>query len=67
MTDPWSVIEAALRDAGAGWSLGSFGAVAEFHQDPGEPAQVEALTRCLSVDGFCPNLVTHQIVHVDRG
>ena len=42
MTDPWSVIEAALRDAGAGWSLGSFGAVAEFHQDPGEPAQVEA-------------------------
>ena len=42
MTDPWSVIEAALRDAGAGWSLGSFGAVAEFHQDPGEPVQVEA-------------------------
>ncbi|WP_339947480.1 hypothetical protein [uncultured Albimonas sp.] len=39
--DPWALAEAALRDPGAGWSLGSFGAIAEFRQDPGEAATVE--------------------------
>ncbi len=33
-----SVIEDALCDAEVGWSMGSFGALAEFHQDPGETA-----------------------------
>lgn len=32
------LLERSLRDPGAGWSVGSFGAIAEFHQDPDEPA-----------------------------
>lgn len=30
-----------LADAGTGWNMGGFGAIAEFHQDPGEPALVD--------------------------
>ena len=30
-----------LQDAETGWSMGSFGAIAEFHQDPGEAAVVD--------------------------
>ncbi|MBY8978278.1 hypothetical protein KHP62_20880 [Rhodobacteraceae bacterium NNCM2] len=30
-----------LRDWRAGWNIGSFGAIAEFHQDKGEAAEVE--------------------------
>ncbi|MEM6661688.1 MAG: hypothetical protein AAF666_05870 [Pseudomonadota bacterium] len=30
-----------LRDASSGWNIGSFGAIAEFHQDPGEPARID--------------------------
>ena len=32
------VLAAALSDHEVGWSMGSFGALAEFHQDAGEPA-----------------------------
>jgi hypothetical protein len=40
------LIERHLRDWESGWSMGSFGAVAEFHQDEGEPAEVaEPLAR----------------------
>lgn len=35
-------LAARLRDAGSGWSVGSFGAIAEFHQDPDEPIEVAA-------------------------
>lgn len=46
MQDLKDILEAALRDPEAGWNIGSFGAIAEFHQDRGEPAEVEApLTR----------------------
>lgn len=32
----------AINDWRAGWSVGSFGAIAEFHQDPSEPLDVDA-------------------------
>ena len=44
-------LEAALTDWRAGWSVGSFGAIAEFHQDAGEAAEIDApesLTRATS-------------------
>ncbi|MEM1313246.1 MAG: hypothetical protein AAGI51_01745 [Pseudomonadota bacterium] len=41
MPDLKEELSARLRDPGAGWSVGSFGAIAEFHQDPDEPAEVE--------------------------
>jgi len=34
------VLERQLADWQAGWNIGSFGAIAEFHQDQGEPAPV---------------------------
>ncbi|MEM9046530.1 MAG: hypothetical protein AAGC81_17755 [Pseudomonadota bacterium] len=46
MPDLIATLEQHLRDSQAGWNIGSFGAIAEFHQDPGEPALVEEpLTR----------------------
>lgn len=42
MLDLRSVLEAALGDWRAGWSVGSFGAIAEFHQDDGEHAEIDA-------------------------
>jgi hypothetical protein len=47
-SDLTGLLRRALADPEAGWSMGSFGAIAEFHQDPGEPALVdrpELLTR----------------------
>ena len=35
------VVRRLLIDPEAGWSMGSFGAIAEFHQDPGEVALVD--------------------------
>lgn len=35
------LLERSLHDPDAGWSVGSFGAIAEFHQDPGEPAMLD--------------------------
>ena len=33
---------AAVGDAATGWSLGTFGALAEFHRGPGEAAEIAA-------------------------
>ncbi len=41
MDDLGTVLAAHLRDWRAGWNIGSFGAIAEFHQDDGEPALVD--------------------------
>lgn len=42
-------LEAQLSDWRAGWSVGSFGAIAEFHQDEGEATIVsEPLARATS-------------------
>lgn len=35
------VLRRCLADPEAGWSMGSFGALAEFHQDAGEAAEVD--------------------------
>lgn len=44
MTDLRDVLKDHLVDARAGWSMGSFGAVAEFHQDWGEYLEADAPT-----------------------
>jgi len=41
-----------LADPGAGWSMGSFGAIAEFHQDPEEPAITGVLSRVTTRGGI---------------
>lgn len=44
-----------LSDWNSGWSMGGFGAIAEFHQDPGEQAVVDdgvALTRATARGGI---------------
>lgn len=41
-----------LTDAGTGWSMGSFGAIAEFHQDRGEPAQTGPSMRATARGGL---------------
>lgn len=46
MADLRETLEAQLTDWRAGWSVGSFGAIAEFHQDEGEATVVDGpLTR----------------------
>ncbi|MEM8792491.1 MAG: hypothetical protein AAGE80_12800 [Pseudomonadota bacterium] len=40
MADLAEVLERHLTDWQAGWNVGSFGAIAEFHQDAGEAAEV---------------------------
>ncbi|MEM6942861.1 MAG: hypothetical protein AAF416_05625 [Pseudomonadota bacterium] len=40
MLDLAEVLERHLTDWQAGWNVGSFGAIAEFHQDAGESAEV---------------------------
>lgn len=42
MADLWDVLKSHLVDQRAGWSMGSFGAVAEFHQDKGEYLEADA-------------------------
>jgi uncharacterized protein DUF6925 len=32
-----------LRSASCGWSIGAYGAIAEFHRDPAEPAWIDGL------------------------
>ncbi|MBI1385169.1 MAG: hypothetical protein GC150_09685 [Rhizobiales bacterium] len=49
------VLASALQDAGTGWSMGSFGALAEFHQDVGENLLVDrsdALARATARGGI---------------
>lgn len=41
MTDLETVLRAHLGDWRSGWSMGSFGAIAEFHQDQGEVAVID--------------------------
>jgi len=38
--DIQALLSAQLRDAGAAWSCGGFGAIAEFHRDPDEPVRL---------------------------
>lgn len=45
MPDLPATLSRHLSDPGSGWSMGSFGAIAEFHQDPGEAALTGPLTR----------------------
>ena len=40
MPDTEAVLAHALTDPESGWNIGAFGAVAEFHQDPGESAEI---------------------------
>lgn len=42
MADIREILQSHLTDAKAGWSMGSFGAVAEFHQDRGEYLEADA-------------------------
>lgn len=45
MPDLESFAAGQLADWRAGWSMGSFGAIAEFHQDAGEPARAGRFER----------------------
>lgn len=42
MAELADVLRTHLKDPEAGWSMGTFGAIAEFHQDPGEALVVDA-------------------------
>ena len=42
MADLREILQRHLVDEKAGWSMGSFGAIAEFHQDKGEFLEVDA-------------------------
>src|SRR5262245_12513814 len=39
--DVTAVLAAHLDDPAVGWSLGTFGAIAEFSRDPNEPVMIE--------------------------
>ena len=45
----FDIITRQLADPNAQWSLGTFGAVAEFWRDPDEPAEIETGERMMSV------------------
>jgi hypothetical protein len=45
----FDIITRQLADPHAQWSLGTFGAVAEFWRDPDEPAEIETGERMMSV------------------
>ncbi|MBW8638636.1 hypothetical protein K1W69_15680 [Hoeflea sp. WL0058] len=45
MPDLEHVLVEQLADYRSGWSMGSFGAIAEFHQDDGEPCSATSLER----------------------
>lgn len=40
MNAVFDILRNALADPGTGWSLGAFGAIAEFHRDADEPAEI---------------------------
>ncbi|MDO5705981.1 MAG: hypothetical protein Q4G49_13065 [Paracoccus sp. (in: a-proteobacteria)] len=40
--NPIDILFAALDEPAHGWSMGSFGAIAEFHRDPEEPLLIDA-------------------------
>src|SRR2546423_11860655 len=45
----FEIISRELANPNAQWSLGTFGAIAEFMRDPDEPAEVQADERLISV------------------
>ena len=49
MADVFELISTQLADAQAQWSLGTFGAIAEFMRDPDEPAEIVQTERAMSV------------------
>ncbi|MGE0282883.1 MAG: hypothetical protein AB7P20_20030 [Rhizobiaceae bacterium] len=49
MTELEWLLSTHLRDPRSGWSMGSFGAIAEFHQDRGEPVVVDEPTSLMRV------------------
>lgn len=52
LTATVSLLERHLADPGTGWSMGSFGAIAEFRHDPAEPAQAASLERVTARGGI---------------
>ncbi|GAB1381451.1 DUF6925 family protein [Pararhodobacter aggregans] len=52
LTTTLALLERHLADPGSGWSMGSFGAIAEFRHDPGEAAQTEPLGRVTDRGGI---------------
>lgn len=52
MPDLTATLSCHMADPGTGWSMGSFGAIAEFHQDPDEPAQSGAMMRVTARGGL---------------
>jgi len=49
MGDALRLIEHCLADWRVGWSMGSFGPIAEFHRDENEPGRAEAGDRLSDV------------------
>lgn len=47
--DPFDALKIHALDPHTGWSLGIFGAIAEFMRDPGEPAAIDAEVDMLKV------------------
>ncbi|MBN8291824.1 hypothetical protein JI664_07595 [Rhodobacter sp. NTK016B] len=47
-----ALLERHLADPGNGWSMGSFGAIAEFRHDPDEPSATEPLMRVTDRGGI---------------
>ena len=45
----FEIVRQQLADPDAQWSLGTFGAIAEFMRDPDEPAEVQNTNRMCSV------------------
>ncbi|WP_127109974.1 DUF6925 family protein [Pararhodobacter zhoushanensis] len=51
LTATLSLLDRHLADPATGWSMGSFGAIAEFRHDPGERAQTGPLMRVTARGG----------------
>jgi len=51
-TTPLRLLDRHLGDPGTGWSMGSFGAIAEFRHDPDEPADSGILYRVTARGGL---------------
>jgi len=60
-----TILKTYLCDPEAGWSMGTFGAIAEFHQDPAEPAVIDVpdqLIRATSRGGIRLSLRYNDLV-----
>jgi Family of unknown function (DUF6925) len=49
MPSAFELIEAQIADPNAQWSLGTFGAIAEFMRDPDEPAEITQAEQSIAV------------------